>query len=100
MVLLVIGSVRLPPANLTAARPVMERMIGASRLEDGCLAYHYAQDVLDPGLIRITELWRDRQCLERHFASPHIAEWRAAWPSLGIGERQIKLHEVGDGQPT
>lgn len=98
--LLVIGSVRLPPGNLAAARPVMERMIVASRLEDGCLAYAYAQDVLDAGLIRITELWRDRQSLERHFGSAHIAEWRAAWPALGIGERQINVYEVDGGQPT
>jgi quinol monooxygenase YgiN len=99
-VLLVIGSIRLPPANLVAARPVMERMIHASRQEDGCLAYAYAQDVLEPGLIRITEMWRDRQCLQHHLASAHIAEWRSAWALLGIGERQLQLYEASGGQST
>ncbi|HEY7930604.1 MAG TPA: putative quinol monooxygenase [Steroidobacteraceae bacterium] len=98
--LLIVGSIRLPAANLTAARPVMARMVQASRAEDGCLEYSYAEDVLEPGLIRITERWRDRSCLERHFASAHIAQWRSSWTELAIGDRQLALYEVSAQQPT
>jgi quinol monooxygenase YgiN len=38
----IIGTFRLPPDRLAAARPVMQRMIDASRAEPGCLAYGYA----------------------------------------------------------
>ena len=51
----------------------------------------------DPGLIHICESWADRAALDRHFATDHIAQWRAAWPELGIGERNLALYEVGEG---
>ncbi|MGU3400221.1 putative quinol monooxygenase [Brucellaceae bacterium D45D] len=93
--LLIVGTVRLPPENLDDARPVMRRMIEASRSEDGCLEYSYAEDILDPGLIHVKEIWLDRAALDRHFSSAHIAAWRSTWPSLGIINRDLKLYEVG-----
>lgn len=78
----------------------MARMIAASRAEDGCDEYSYAQDVLDAGLIHVKERWRDRAALERHFASAHIAEWRATWSELGITDRDLVLYEVGTPQAT
>ncbi len=98
--LVIVGTVRLPPENLALARPAMARMIAGSRAEPGCRGYSYAEDVLDPGLIRVTELWDDRAALDAHFASPHIAEWRTAWPALGLHSRDLTLHEVGPGVPT
>jgi quinol monooxygenase YgiN len=98
--LLIVGTVRLPPENLAAARPAMRRMADASRNEDGCHAYSYAEDVFEPGLIHVHELWADQAALDRHFAAPHLAEWRAAWPSLGIGERNLRLYAVGEPRPT
>lgn len=78
----------------------MARMIAASRAEDGCDEYSYAQDVLDAGLIHVKERWRDRAALERHFTSAHIAEWRATWSELGITDRDLVLYEVGTPQAT
>lgn len=98
--LLIVGTVRLPPEKLAAARPVMRAMVEASRAEDGCLDYGYAEDVLDPGLIHVKELWRDQAALDQHFMAPHLAEWRAAWPALGIGERNLQVYDVGEARPT
>ena len=98
--LLIIGTVRLPPGTLEQARPAMQRMISASRAEPGCLEYSYAQDVLDPGLIHVCEIWSDRGALEAHFKSGHIAEWRASWAELGIGDRKLTLYEAGEGTAT
>ncbi|MBZ9740112.1 MULTISPECIES: putative quinol monooxygenase [unclassified Mesorhizobium] len=98
--LLIIGTIRLPPDRLDEARPVMERMASASRAEDGCLEYSYAQDVFEPGLIRVTEVWSDRIALDAHFRAPHLADWRASWPGLGIGERNLVLYEAGEPMPT
>lgn len=98
--LLIVGTVRLPAENLQRARPVMKRMADASRAEDGCIEYSYAEDVFDRGLIHVKELWTSHASLERHFASTHLAEWRAAWPELGIGERNLRLYEVGEPRQT
>ena len=37
--LMLAGSIRLPAEKLDEARPVMQRMVEASRAEDGCIAY-------------------------------------------------------------
>jgi len=96
--LLIIGTIRLPVDNVAAARAPMAAMAMASRAEDGCVEYGYAEDVLVPGLIHIKERWRDRAALDAHFQAPHIAEWRAAWPALEIGERALTLYEIDAGQ--
>ncbi|MFN3512074.1 MAG: putative quinol monooxygenase [Phenylobacterium sp.] len=95
MTVVVAGTFRVPSQNLDAFKPHMEAMLAASRAEDGCLEYSYAVDVLDPGLIRVFEAWRDRAALEAHLATPHITRWRAAWPAHGAGERRLVLYEAG-----
>jgi quinol monooxygenase YgiN len=98
--LLIIGTIRLPLDKLDIARPVMAEILSASRAEDGCVAYSYAEDVIEPGLIHVSELWRDQATLDRHFASEHIARWRAEWPGLGIGERHLTVYDVGEPRPV
>jgi quinol monooxygenase YgiN len=93
--LVITGTFRVPPASMDAARPAMQAMIEASRGETGCIHYSYGEDLLDPGLIHVTEYWDSRTALEAHWATPHLAEWRAAWPALGIGERDLSLHQGG-----
>ena len=97
--LLIIGTVRLAPDALEAARPAMARMIAGSRAEAGCMQYSYAADILDAGLVHVTERWRDRASLDARFASAHIVEWRASWHGLGIRDRDLVLYEVGEPQP-
>ena len=94
--LLIIGTVRLPSENLKNARISMQQMVDASRAEDGCAEYVYAEDLFDAGLIHIKELWRDQEALNRHFESEHIKVWRETWPIFGIGERNLKLYDLGE----
>jgi len=97
--ILVLGTVRLPAENLPKARGAMETMMAASRAEDGCMTYAYSQDLLDPGLIRVTEAWRDRDALAGHFKTPHMAAWRAVFPDLQITDRDLALYEAGEPEP-
>ena len=99
MTILVIGTVRLPPDAIDRARPAMETMVAASRAEDGCLDYAYSHDLLEPGLVRVTEAWRDRAALAAHFQTPHMAAWRGLCPDLGITDRDLALYEAGQPEP-
>jgi quinol monooxygenase YgiN len=99
MSVVIAGTVRVPPENLTRFKPHMEKMLAASRAEDGCLVYSYAVDVLEPGLVRVFEAWRDQAALEAHFQAPHMAEWRAAWPEFGVSDRRLSLYEVASERP-
>lgn len=98
--LLIVGTFRLPARNMEAARPVMRKMATASRAEDGCVEYGYAEDVFEPGLIHVKELWVDQSALDRHFVAAHLVEWRAAWPALGIGDRNLRVYHVGEPRST
>jgi len=99
MAIVILGTVRLPPERLNAARPHMAAMVAASRAEDGCIVYAYAEDVLEPGLIRVSEVWRDQASLDVHARSPHIDAWRAVWPSLGLHDRQLVAYDAGVSRP-
>jgi quinol monooxygenase YgiN len=98
--LLIIGTIRLPADRVAAARPAMARMIAASRAEEGCIDYAYAEDVCAPGLVRVMELWRDQAALDRHFGSAHLREWRATWAGLGITDRDLRVYDIGEPRPT
>lgn len=100
IMLLIVGTIRLPAHNMEAARPVMKRVADASRVEEGCLEYGYAEDVFDPGLVHVKEMWVDQDALDRHFAAAHLAEWRAGWPRLGIVERNLRVYDVGEPRST
>lgn len=90
----VIGSFRMPLESREQARLIMERVVKATRAENGCIAYCYAEDVLEPGLFRVSELWESREVLAVHFAAPHMQEWQRERTSLGLSERVIKAYGV------
>ena len=97
--LIILGTVRLPPERVEAAREAMGRMVENSRAEDGCLAYAYAEDLLEPGLVHVVERWRDEDALQAHFRTPHMAEWRAALPALQVTDRRLFRYDADDGAP-
>lgn len=92
--IVIAGTVRLPEANRDQAMAAMRQMIEVSRAEDGCLDYSYAFDVLDPGLVRVFEVWRDQAAFDRHTTAPHLQDWRASWAELGIGERNLVAYQT------
>ncbi len=96
--ILITGTIRLPANRVADALPAMRAMMAASRAEVGCLHYVYAHDLDDQGLIHVSERWTDRAALAAHFASAHLAQWRAQFAALGIHDRDLKLIE-GDEEP-
>lgn len=58
-------------------------VIRATRAEEGCEEYGCYEDTLQAGRFVFVERWRDRTALDRHLATPHMAEWmRVAGPRL------------------
>jgi quinol monooxygenase YgiN len=94
MTVVVGGHFRLKPEDVEALRPAMEAVLSATRAEDGCIVYSYAEDVLDRGFIRIFEIWRDMAALEAHGAAPHIAAWVEARAKFEVSERRVIAYEV------
>jgi quinol monooxygenase YgiN len=94
--MVVVGSFRIAPSMVDVVLAPMEEMISASRAEEGCVEYAYAMDVQDKGLIRVSEVWRDREALEAHFRTSHIAEWRAQVSALAVSGRELTAYETKD----
>jgi quinol monooxygenase YgiN len=94
----VLGSFRFPVEALDNARPLMRAVIAATLTEPGCRAYSYAEDVAEPGLFRVTELWDDRAALAAHFETSHMRQWTEQRVALGFSDRRIALHEIGEAQ--
>ena len=99
MTVIIAGTVRVPPENLAAFKPHMAAMLAASRAEDGCVTYSYAEDVAEPGLVRVFEAWRDQAAIDAHFQTAHMAAWRAAWPGFGVSDRKLFAYEVASERP-
>jgi quinol monooxygenase YgiN len=97
--LVIAGTIRVPPENLEGLKPHMLAMLAASQAEDGCIVYSYAEDIETPGVIRIFEAWRDRAALDAHIKAPHLAAWRAAWPVYGVCDRRLTAYEVAGELP-
>jgi quinol monooxygenase YgiN len=91
-VIIVEGTIRI--ADLNKARPAMEAMIVASRVEAGCIDYAYAIDLLDAGLVRVSERWANRATLAAHLGSAHIQAWRGLWAEIGVSDRQLRMYDA------
>ena len=99
MPIVVVGRFRFPPERMEQARPVMRRVMEATRAEAGCIEYNYGEDVLDPGLIRVSELWESREQLSAHMQTAHMAAWQRERAELGLTDRVITVYEAGEGTP-
>ncbi|WP_296679033.1 putative quinol monooxygenase [Novosphingobium sp.] len=97
--IVVIGQFRLPPGAMTAGRIAMTKVIEATRREDGCVQYNYAEDMIDPGLIRVSEIWESEAQLSAHLQTPHMAVWQKERAALGLSERDITVFTAGPGKP-
>lgn len=97
--LIVAGTMRVPADRIEALRPAMAAVIAASRADSGCIAYGFAEDVLDPGLIHVFERWESAETLAAHGQAPHMVPWRAACAEAGLGERKLMVYEAGEGAP-
>lgn len=66
----------LEPGGAEQALHDAQPFIGASRAEDGCVAYDWALDPTKPGRVHVYEEWRDEEAVARHFRDPSYAAMR------------------------
>jgi quinol monooxygenase YgiN len=99
MPIAVIGQFRMPVDQLAAARPLMIAVMQASRAEQGCIEYNYSEDLIEPGLIRVSELWESREHLAVHFKSDHMRRWMAERAALGLLDRKVTAFAAESAEP-
>ena len=72
--LIIAGTLDLPPENRAKLLEAAEPLMRASEAEDGCDAYLMMPDPFDPGRVRIFERWQSEEALATHSPS-------RTWPS-------------------
>lgn len=97
--LIVLAQATLGDGALEKARAAFTAMIEASRKEEGCIAYSYGVDVLDPAKLVIVEKWVDDAALAFHFGTPHMAAFQEALAGLDISITELKKFQADDGSP-
>lgn len=91
--ILVVGQFRLPAAKLPEAREALLRVVEATRAEPGCIDYAYAEDLREPGLIRVSEKWESREALAVHFEAAHMKQWQQERTGFGMTDRDMRAYE-------
>lgn len=81
--------------DIAALRPALVAMETASRAEAGCVDYTFCQEVGNPDVLRINELWESMEALEAHFQSPHMAEFNAAVAARPPRSMDLRMNELG-----
>lgn len=90
----VFGILRFPPERMPEVRPHLRKLVEATYRNDGCIAYDVAEDLSDPGLVRFSELWPDRESLARHLNAPHIEPWRTVARNCGLLDRKFTAYDI------
>ena len=54
--------------------------------------------MLDPGLIRVSEVWASREQLAAHLKTPHMAVWAEERAGLGLTGRAITVYAVSGSE--
>ncbi len=96
----VIGTLRFPPDLVKEILPHLRTLVKETHRNDNCIAYDLAEDLFDPGLIRFSELWPDRNSLMAHLKSAHIEPWRAAARACGLMERKFVAYDITGSLPV
>lgn len=96
------GTIQLAPGTVAAKPEVVESiraLVRATRAEDGCIDYSFAQDLTDPDVLVLFERWRDADALAAHFGTPHMATFQQVMAENPPVGRSLRRYETDEGAP-
>ena len=96
--IVVIGRVRTDAGRRDELIRIGQALAQASRGEAGCLGYRLYEDTETPHDFVFVEEWESDEALQRHFATPHIAEFMGAAPSLLVSSPDVQFHTVASSR--
>jgi len=98
--LIVLAKAQVGEGALEPAMAAIADMVAASNAEEGCIAYAFTQDVLEPQVLHIVEKWQDEAALAAHFATPHMAAFGAAIAGLDFKVIEALKFHTDEGAPV
>ena len=98
--LIVLAKAQVGEGAMEPAMAAIAEMVAASNAEEGCIAYAFTQDVLQPQVLHIVEKWQDEAALAAHFATPHMAAFGAAIAGLDFAVIEALKFHTDEGAPV
>jgi quinol monooxygenase YgiN len=92
----VVGRVRTDAARREALIRVGVTVAAASREEEGCISYRVYEDTEQANDFVFVEEWESNEALQRHFATPHIAEFMQAIQETLVAPPDVKFHTIAE----
>jgi quinol monooxygenase YgiN len=96
--LIVAGTIDVEPARREEYLASRKEAILRSRGEKGCIEYSFAADSLDPGRVRLFEIWASSEDLEAHRVTMRTAQ--ASSPTIQVLARDITEYGITSTEPT
>jgi quinol monooxygenase YgiN len=92
--IVVVGRVVTDMARREDMKRIGQTVARASRAEEGCLSYRVYEDTEIENEFVFVEEWESQEALERHFSTPHIAEFMRAIPATVAAPPDVKFHTI------
>ncbi len=90
--LTVVAEMQAKPGKEDALRRATLALIEPTRREDGCVQYDLHVHTTDPARFVFYENWTSQAHLDRHAASAHVQEFRAAIADLVAAPPRIETY--------
>lgn len=76
--LTIIAKILAKPEKQELVKTELQKLIGTTRKEKGCINYDLHQDNENPNLFLFYENWESRELWQAHINNTHIAEYMRA----------------------
>ena len=76
--LTIVAHIKAKPDQIDPVKTELEKLIGVTRAEEGCLQYDLHQDNEDPALFMFYENWESRELWQVHIGNQHLQDYMAA----------------------
>lgn len=80
--LTVVALIQAVPGKSALLKAELEKLVRATRRENGCVQYVLHQDNTDPDRFLFYENWASRELWQAHLASAHLLAFRQATEGL------------------
>ena len=92
--IVVTGAIKVAQRDREALVKVLQAHVPRVREKDGCIAYAFAVDVVDPNVLHMSEAWRDQLSLEAHLADDEFQGVLKELVDIKFVERSVQRYEV------
>lgn len=91
--------VQCQPGKTEHALAVMQAVVTPSRALPGVISFDIGRDIMDPDSVIATEVFEDREALDRQEAQPEVANVLSVLPQLVAAPPEATLFHVSSSEP-